>query len=366
MVLRNITRIIFWIMVGMLVASLAPARVAYAVTMEVSCDVRSLIEAIKTANRSPGPDTLELTGGCAYTLNAIDNTGANGANGLPLITSEINLSGNGAVIERDAIDSTPLFRLLQVSSTGVLALNNVTLRNGKLGGAAMACPANCGGGVFNAGTTGVTNSTFTGNTAAGGGGIFNAGTLTVANSTFAGNNALTGGALLNGGAATVRVIHATIAGNNAERDGGGVANQTNGAAILRNTLIAGNKNGNCAGVIVNDGYNFDSGATCRFGSSNNSLSNRDPVLGVLTDNGGFTQTILFGENSPALNRIPGMNGCGVAIATDQRGGARPKPNGVYCDIGAIEVPEADTLLLLGSGIGGVGLWLRWRWRQRVK
>jgi hypothetical protein len=29
-----------------------------------------------------------------------------------------------------------------------------------------------------------------------------------------------------------------------------------------------------------------------------------------------------------------------------------------------EVPEADTLLLLGGGLGGLATWLRWQWRKR--
>ena len=31
-----------------------------------------------------------------------------------------------------------------------------------------------------------------------------------------------------------------------------------------------------------------------------------------------------------------------------------------------EVPEADTLLLLGGGIGGLGVWLRWQWSKRKR
>jgi hypothetical protein len=31
-----------------------------------------------------------------------------------------------------------------------------------------------------------------------------------------------------------------------------------------------------------------------------------------------------------------------------------------------EVPEADTLLLFGGGIGGLGMWLRWQWSKRRK
>jgi hypothetical protein len=31
-----------------------------------------------------------------------------------------------------------------------------------------------------------------------------------------------------------------------------------------------------------------------------------------------------------------------------------------------EVPEADTLLLLGSGLGGLAMWARWQWSKRRK
>jgi hypothetical protein len=29
-----------------------------------------------------------------------------------------------------------------------------------------------------------------------------------------------------------------------------------------------------------------------------------------------------------------------------------------------EVPEADTLLLLGGGMSGLGVWMRWQWSKR--
>ena len=54
-----------------------------------------------------------------------------------------------------------------------------------------ATPDVCGrgGGIYNAGTLTVTNSTLSGNSPANsaGGGIYNAGTLTVSNSTFSSN-----------------------------------------------------------------------------------------------------------------------------------------------------------------------------------
>jgi hypothetical protein len=72
--------------------------------------------------------------------------------------------------------------------------------------------------------------------------------------------------------------------------------------------------------------------------------------------------------SAALEKIPAANGCGVGVTIDQRG--VPRPQGTACDIGAFElqapaeVPEADTLLLLGGGLGGLATWLRYQWSRR--
>jgi hypothetical protein len=58
------------------------------------------------------------------------------------------------------------------------------------------------------------------------------------------------------------------------------------------------------------------------------------MLGVLQDNGGYTPTFLPGTGSAAIDN--GKNaGC---PATDQRG--LPRPQGMHCDIGAVEVLQA--------------------------
>ncbi len=66
------------------------------------------------------------------------------------------------------------------------------------------------------------------------------------------------------------------------------------------------------------------------------VSAADPLLGVLTDNGGPTKTIALGAGSPAIDT---GNAC---AATDQRGVVRPQ--GTDCDMGALETdPSAPTL-----------------------
>jgi len=62
----------------------------------------------------------------------------------------------------------------------------------------------------------------------------------------------------------------------------------------------------------------------------------DPNLGPLANNGGSTLTHLpQTPDSPGIDVIPKfINGCGIALITDQRGA--PRPINGKCDIGAVE------------------------------
>ncbi len=86
--------------------------------------------------------------------------------------------------------------------------------------------SNSGGGINNAGALTINNGTITGNGASNGAGINNSGKLTVTDSTIAGNgtsvgySTVRGGGIYNSGTATA--VNSTIAGNNALRAGGGI------------------------------------------------------------------------------------------------------------------------------------------------
>ena len=144
-----------------------------------------------------------------------------------------------------------------------------------------------------------------------GGGIFNEGTLTLTSSTINDNSAgIDGGGILNVPASEPRPGRLLPAGT----------------VTLTNTFIANNPSGgDCAGAFTSLGFNLDSDGTCRLGSTGD-LSNVDPRLGPLQDNGGptFTHALLGG--SPAIeagdNSVldPPLN-----LATDQRGAGFPPP-----------------------------------------
>jgi predicted outer membrane repeat protein len=220
----------------------------------------------------------------------------------------------------------------------------------------------------------ITGSTFVNNRTTGfskGGAIINDGALTVSNSTFSGNHAETRGGALSIEHGTITLTNVTLAGNTSGEGAGvfvGREDQAKfGTLILRNTIIANNTGAsNCGGtgVITNGGNNL------RFPASDTSCPGvtGDPKLGALANNGGPTQTMALQTGSAALDKIPPANGCGFGITTDQRSIARPQGNA--CDIGAYElqapaeVPEANTLLLLGGGLGGLATWLRWQ-RRRI-
>jgi len=84
-------------------------------------DVTALISAITTGNGFGAPYTLCLAAGITYTLTAVNNT-SHGSNGLPLITGDITIVGNGATITRNS--TAPVFRIATVETGAALTLDD--------------------------------------------------------------------------------------------------------------------------------------------------------------------------------------------------------------------------------------------------
>ncbi len=202
--------------------------------------------AIDGCSAGSGADIITLPAG-TYTLLTLDNT-AQGDNGLPSITSEITINGAGSA-STTITRSGSQFRLLRISNTGSLTLNDVTLSNGH------ATTNFIGGCILNYGTLTMNNSTVSGCTGASGGGIANAlGTLNITNSLITGNTADTdtGGGIYNTGG-TVTINGSTISsnqstnGNNA--GGGGIFSISNGTLNIYDSTISDNTSANAGGGI---------------------------------------------------------------------------------------------------------------------
>ena len=130
-------------------------------------DVACLIAAINAANANGEANTITLAAG-TYTLTAVKNS-TDQPNGLPVISSTLTIMGVGAdttIIERAA--DAPAFRLVAVVLRGTLTLKGLTLRGGLV---PSSLTGSQGGGLHNAGTLMITDSTLADNAASFGGGI---------------------------------------------------------------------------------------------------------------------------------------------------------------------------------------------------
>ena len=184
-----------------------------------------------------------------------------------------------------------------------------------------------GGAIYNYSTATVRRTSFCGNQAgANGGAIEHAGRfpLSIINSTLSGNVAAIagGGMLLSKGTATL--THVSIS-NNSSQAGGGISCE-NGQLLIINSIIAGNKGGDCKGSLYQNVKNL-----IQDGSGNPALSD-DPMLGPLTGDPAFHPLQL---GSPAIDAAhPDYH-----EPVDQRG--TPRPQGGGLDIGAIEYAPED-------------------------
>jgi predicted outer membrane repeat protein len=289
-----------------------------------------------TITFDPGLDGQTIS--LASTLN-IDNSITIDASGL---ANGLTLSGNGGS------------NVLYVPASRTVSLNGLAIVDGSNSSYFQ------GNGLYNAGTTTINNSTFSGNTGA----IENtsSGILTLINTTLSGNDAVgpngdggSGGGLINLGTATL--IHTTITNNSAQIDGGGIWNS--GTLHLENSIVAGNTTPGSGpdlylwnGTITPAGSNLignnDTVAAVfpvsapLVGEPGNPVN---PLLTALSNNGGPTQTHKPLAGSPAIDMATGS-----LPATDQRG--IPRVAGVG-DIGSVEVVDLTAWNTQDSGTGSL-------------
>ncbi|MFN8526134.1 MAG: choice-of-anchor Q domain-containing protein [Chloroflexota bacterium] len=256
---------------------------------------------------------------------------------------------------------------LYVASGGVVTIDRTTLVNNLARGAVSAGGGDgSGGAIYSDGNLTVRTSTFESNTAQGGTGTLTGGdglggavfipstasATSISNSTFSLNTAAGGGSIATVGIGKGGAVHTlrsavvnnnTIAGNSATgRSGaglstaGGVFHQGRSGSdsiTLRNTIVANNTVNGVGGNCNIDAFNGNN--SLQFGASDCPAAGfitGDPQLSALGFFGGPTKTMRPFAGSAAINK--GDNA--FALATDQRGVARPHSSADPTDIGSFE------------------------------
>jgi predicted outer membrane repeat protein len=213
----------------------APPAMAVA-TIPVPCSVAALNAAIALA---PSNAILVLKSGCVYRLTAA----------LPTITRNLTIDGSNDTITAFTGNYTIL------TNNGA----NVALSQLRITDAFHSGPGALAGAIFNTGggALSLTSVTLAGNTGPSGGGVFNntGSSLTVASSTFIGNDATSalggGGAIANLATATTTVSGTTFLDNEAENGAGGAIGSLGGSVTVQSpaSTFTGNFANTTGGAI---------------------------------------------------------------------------------------------------------------------
>jgi hypothetical protein len=275
---------------------------------------------------------------------------------LPWDGADVTIQG-GEITSNTAIFGAGIhnrFSNSSVSLSGVRVSGNQASRGGGIynqagvvsisGVSLFTNSATFGGGVFNfLGTVTVNNTTLCCNDASDGGGFFNTeGVMIATNTTFSRNIARGGGSSIFNEGGAITLTNATLSRDSANL---GVIYQFSTQPLtLKNVVLNAAQTGdNCDGNFTagrvppaSAGFNWSDDASCTaYFNQPGDTTNADPKLGPLAANGGPTPTHLPASDSPL--RDAGQ--CVAGITVDQRG--VPRPQGVACDIGAVETRPQD-------------------------
>lgn len=340
---------------AVLVGALGTSPAAAAITIDVPCTVPSLRAALEAANGSGG-GTLLLAQSCNYTLVEPDNVGADGPNGLPVVSTPITVIGRGATVQRSTMNSTPPFRILEVAPAASLTASALTLAGGLI-------PGGRGGAVLNGPGARLTLNgvTLDGNRTPTtfppepfhlgfGGAIYNAGggTVTLSGATLTGNGdgSQLGGAVENGGSGHIEVIGSVFRANRAGTGGAIHAGGANGSIRIRGSVFVANAGVDAGAAVDNDGSNTMEISGSSF--VNNTFGSGGGVF-----NGGnltITDTLLSANISPIGG---GLYNGGIATVTRSRIAANhaEEGGGVY-NLGVLVMIDSQVVTNRADHEGG--------------
>ena len=300
------------------------------------------------AIRLPGGATLNLSNTVLHNNHGERGGVLNTSNGTVNLTNSLLMSNTanyrGGTLYGESSSTFNLINTLVLSNTAVQGGGlhsshdtDITLVDSVI---AYNNGSGLAGAILNFGDTLIIkNSTIHHNTTSGAGGaIYNTsgGIVQAYNSTFSNNAAGNFGAIYQASSAfTTTLVNTTIADNSATNGVGGI--RLNGGVLTMSNTIMANSGSNCSlngGSVSSGGHNLSMDATCPL-TATGDLTDTNPLLDTLADNGGSTLTRALLAGSPAIDA--GDNALCTAVPVnglDQRGVTRPQ--NTQCDMGAYE------------------------------
>ena len=335
-----------------------------------------------------GVSAIAATGD--FTLNGVRVTGGSSASNGGGITANVagtNINLIDVLFDNNnaALDGGAIYLLNgTITATNVTFSNNHADGNGGaiLGGTSSTIDINAtlfesntsifsGGAIFNEGNMSITDTTITTSNSGSGGGVYNSGSglLDVVGTTFSNNTATDSGKTAGGaiaGAGTIDIRNSTLSGNSTVGNGGGIG-LTGGTARLNNVTLAFNASSGLGGPFYADtaaliefsnslfsentsndsncgnvtslGYNLFQNAICQPVATD---IIDEPLIGLLTSNGGPTQTHMLDPGSPAVDAAnPGQLVVELASAINA---SQLSFNGVAGERGGNLVPVSGELV----------------------
>lgn len=327
---------------------------------DTECDIGdgtcSLRAAIDETNATPSSDAITIAPGINPTLTIAGAGEDDNATGDLDITESVTVDGGGATIDANGLDRGIDVHGHTVSLTGL-----------SITGGSLSEPGARGGGIRTTESRfafflGALTDNQVNGTSARGGGISVQGDLVRIQQALISGNAASGAGAAGGGFASLGaasdLVSITISGNDAPDQGaiaqevidgfgflhftlstmsgnGGTTNMAGDIESEASILEAGPSSSVCAAIIISNGWNLASDASCVLDEPTDQ-ENVDALIDPLAGNGGPTLTHLPAAGSPAIDGgpLPGEWPCQGDIPPDQRGVARPQ--GTNCDVGAVE------------------------------
>lgn len=363
---RNLTRTTARIAVAAAVATAGlgaagPARAASEVA-DVPCSAAALINSMNSASSG---QTLSLASGCVYRLTA----------GLPVVSEDLVITGNGATLERSLLPGTPAFTILEVD-VGTVAISGLSFRNGRgaiavndignvtvEGGTFVGNTAAEGGAIDdNSALAGlaVNDATFIRNTAVYGGAIFDFSSVgaTITDSAFFGNRAVDGGAIFADPDVDTFISGVVIHGNSATA-GGGIYNVT--SVVVTSSQISGNRAVRQGGGLYNAGTEPGTAEvtgtvflrnTARDGAG---IYNDDGIVSIADSAMSGNQASASGGGIYNIGDHRGQVGSVTLTASEIiRNDAGAHGGGIYNNAGQVAAAATRIIRNTAAGGGGIG------------